>query len=63
MEYEKTGEKFSFGFGSNRVAGSGKIPKTATAKPTKKKIFRKILTAGTQIGVFIIIRKVIKNKE
>lgn len=63
MEFQKNSGNFSFGFGSTKVAGVGKIADSAETKPTKKQILRKAVNVGTQIAVLAVIRKVIKNKE
>lgn len=50
MEYEKNTEKFSFGFGSTRVAGTGKISdrRKITAKLSGKAVAKKAVAAGVQ---------------
>lgn len=50
MEYEKNTGKFSFGFGTDRTAGVGKLSdiQKIPAKYSKKAIVEKAVTAGVQ---------------
>ena len=50
MEYEKNTEKFSLGFGSTKVAGTGKLSESQriTAKLSGKVIAKKAFTVGVQ---------------
>lgn len=48
MEYEKTGEKFSFGIGTEKTAGAGKLSdsKKISGKLSGKAIAEKAVSAG-----------------
>ncbi|MCM1506789.1 MAG: hypothetical protein NC177_06595 [Ruminococcus flavefaciens] len=50
MEYEKTGENFSFGVGTVKTAGAGKLSEAEkiTGKLSNKAIAKKAVTAGLQ---------------
>lgn len=50
MEYEKNKEKFSFGFGSTRVAGKGKLSDSQriTAKLSRKAVVKKAVVTGVK---------------
>lgn len=50
MEYKKNTEKFSFGIGNTRVAGTGRLSDSQriTAELSKKAVARKAVTAGVQ---------------
>lgn len=50
MEYTKNTEKFSFGFGSTKTAGIGKLSdsRQITGGLSKKVIAKKAVTAGLQ---------------
>lgn len=50
MEYEKTGEKFSFGIGTTKIAGMGKLSdsKKISGRPSGKTIAKKAVSAGIQ---------------
>lgn len=50
MEYTKNTEKFSFGFGSTKTAGIGKLSdsRKITGRLSKKVIAKKAVTAGLQ---------------
>lgn len=50
MEYEKNTEKFSFGIGSTRVAGKGRLSDSQKimAKYSGKTLAKKAVVAGVQ---------------
>ena len=49
MEYEKTGEKFSFGIGTTKVAGVGKLSESKkVGRTTGKTIAKRAVSAGLQ---------------
>ena len=50
MEYTKNNERFSFGFGSTKVSGIGRLSdsRRITAKLSAKAVARKAVTAGLQ---------------
>lgn len=50
MEYEKNTEKFSFGIGSTRVAGKGRLSgsQKIMAKYSGKTLAKKAVVAGVQ---------------
>ncbi|MDE6678924.1 MAG: hypothetical protein K2K02_07770 [Ruminococcus sp.] len=50
MEYTKNTERFSFGFGRTKVAGTGKLSdsRRITAKLSAKAVAGKAVTAGLQ---------------
>lgn len=56
MEYKKDSEKFSFGFGTQKVAGKGSLSGTETENiSTQKAVITAFLVVGA--GLLKIIRK------
>lgn len=65
MEFEKKTDKFSFGAGSLKTAGTGKLseaePVQKTGTPDKKKIAKAAAVAAASTAVFLLKRK-LKHK-
>lgn len=58
MEYKKDYEKFSFGFGTQKVAGKGSLSGTETETVSTKKA---VLTASLAVGTALL--KIIRKKK
>lgn len=68
MEYGKTGEKFSFGFGNTKTAGVGKISdsRKISGKLSGKTIAKKAVASGLQamaVTAVIAIKSRISGKK
>lgn len=66
MEYEKTGEKFSFGIGTTKVAGTGKLSdsRKISGRQSRKAIAKRAVSAGLQaMAVTAVIGLKIKFSE
>ncbi|MBP3309988.1 MAG: hypothetical protein J6L05_04160 [Ruminococcus sp.] len=69
MEYEKNGEKFSFGFGTMKAAGSGdltnaeEVPKTIKTKYDKKVIAKNAAKAAAMSALVLLKHKRSKKKK
>lgn len=69
MEYEKNGEKFSFGFGTMKTAGSGdltnaeEVPKTIKTKYDKKVIAKNAAKAAAMSALVLLKHKRSKKKK
>lgn len=65
MEYEKTGEKFSFGIGTAKIAGTGKLSDSKKAgRASGKTIAKRAVSAGLQaMAVTAVIGLKIKFSE
>lgn len=64
MEFQKNTTKFSFGAGSLKVAGKGKVSESqmyAKAKPDKNKIIKTV--ALTLVSAFMFLTKIKKKKR
>lgn len=59
MEYTKNNEKFSFGFGTEKVAGKGNLlnNRQAMSGHSKKFLVKKAVTVGIQIIAVTAITK------
>lgn len=60
MEFEKNTAKFSFGAGTVKTAGAGKLSDSAPvpkSTPDKKKIARTAAVAASAAAVFLLKRK------
>lgn len=68
MEYEKNNDKFSFGFGTQKIAGSGTLDKAVEApdiptKHNKKEIAKSAAKAAAAIGLIALKAKMSKKKR
>ena len=64
MEFEKVTDKFSFGFGSMKTAGSGSIDKAVEApKNVKTKYDKKIIAKNAAKAAILSAAVIIKHKH
>lgn len=64
MEFEKTTDKFSFGFGSMKTAGSGSIDNAVEApKNVKTKYDKKIIAKNAAKAAILSAAVIIKHKH
>ncbi|MDE6519198.1 MAG: hypothetical protein K2K91_01900 [Ruminococcus sp.] len=58
MEYKKDSEKFSFGFGTQKVAGKGSLSGTETENISTRKA---VITASLAVGAVLL--KIIRKRK
>ena len=64
MEYERSGEKFSFGFGTMKAAGSGSISNAQEApKNVRTKYDKKVIAKNAVRAAVLSAAVVLKNKH
>ena len=64
MEFEKTTEKFSFGFGSVKTAGSGSIDKAVDAPSNvRTKYDKKVIAKNAAKAVLLSAAVIMKHKH
>lgn len=63
MEFEKNTEKFSFGFGSVKTAGSGSVSKAVDApKNVRTKYDKKLIAKNAANAVILSAAVILKHK-